>query len=154
MAELERRATAAAPARQGQYTQADIDSLPSLFGRLGDDVMRLFDAKLGLLKVELKEEASVYGRTTALMAVGGVVAAIGFALLNVAIAFFVTRLFFMSFTPPVSYALGFLVTGALYLIVGGAVILAMKNRLTKLSAAPERSMEELRKDKQWLKNEI
>src|ERR687893_3307582 len=146
MAELERRATAAAPARQQEYTQADIDSLPSLFGRLGDDVMRLLDAKLGLLKVELKEEASVYGRTTAAMAVGGVIAAIGFALLNVALAFAVTRLFFMSFTPPVSYALGFLVTGALYLLIGGALVLVMKNRLAAYSAAPERSLEEIRKD--------
>ena len=154
MAELERRATAAAPARQQEFTQADIDSLPSLFGRLGDDVMRLLDAKLGLLKVELKEEASVYGRTTALMAVGGVVAAIGFALLNVALAFAVTRLFFMSFTPPVSYALGFLVTGALYLVVGGALIFLMKKRLAAHSAAPERTIEEIRKDKQWLKNEL
>ncbi len=154
MSELERRATAAAPARAGEYTQADIETLPGLFGRLGDDVMRLLDAKLGLLKVELKEEASVYGRTTAMMAVGGVVAAIGFALLNVAVAFFVARLFFMSFTPPISYALGFLVTGALYLAVGGALALVMKNRLSSLSAAPARSLEELRKDKQWLKNEI
>ena|SRR5215207_3311690 len=154
MSELERRATAAAPARAGEYTQADIETLPGLFGRLGDDVMRLLDAKLGLLKVELKEEAASYGRATALMAVGGVVAAIGFALLNVAVAFFVTRLFFESFTPPISYALGFLVTGALYLVIGGAIALVMKNRLSSLSAAPERSLEELRKDKQWLKNEI
>lgn len=154
MAELERRAAAAAPARAAEYTQADIETLPGLFGRLGDDVMRLLDAKLGLLKVELKEEAASYGSATAMLAVGGVVAAIGFALLNVAIAFFVTRLFFMSFTPPVSYALGFLVTGGLYLVVGGALVLVMKNRLATLSAAPERSMEELRKDKQWLKNEI
>jgi uncharacterized membrane protein YqjE len=154
MAELERRATAAAPARQTEYTQADIDSLPSLFGRLGDDVMRLLDAKLGLLKVELKEEASVYGRTSAMMAVGGMVAAIGFALLNVALAFAVTRLFFMEFTPPISYALGFLVTGVLYLVVGGALILVMKNRLASHSAAPERTIEEIRKDKQWLKNEL
>ena len=154
MAELERRATAAAPARAGEYTQADIETLPGLFGRLGDDVMRLLDAKLGLLKVELKEEAASYGRATALLAVGGVIAAIGFALLNVAIAFFVTRLFFESFTPPVSYALGFLVTGALYLVIGGAIAFVMKNRLSSLSAAPERSLEELRKDKQWLKNEI
>lgn len=154
MSELERRATAAAPARAGEYTQADIETLPGLFGRLGDDVMRLLDAKLGLLKVELKEEAASYGSATALLAVGGVIAAIGFALLNVAVAFFVTRLFFMSFTPPISYALGFLVTGGLYLIVGGAISLVMKNRLTSLSAAPERSLEEFRKDKQWLKNEI
>ncbi|MBA3247024.1 MAG: phage holin family protein [Pyrinomonadaceae bacterium] len=145
--DLERQ-TAQPPA-----TQADIDSLPSLFGRLGDQVMSLMDAKLSLVKVEIKEEAAVYTRDIALIAVGGVLAAIGFALLNVAIAFFISTLF-DSFAPPINYALGFLVTGVLYLIVGGILAYVMKNRLAAHNPAPDRSLEELRKDKQWLKNEI
>src|SRR6185436_20333252 len=66
---------------------SDNETLPSLFGRLGDDVMQLFDTKMSLLKVELKEEANAYARGGAMIAVGGVIAAIGFALLNVAVAF-------------------------------------------------------------------
>ncbi|HEX8459133.1 MAG TPA: phage holin family protein [Pyrinomonadaceae bacterium] len=151
MAELERRATAAAPA---QATQADIEGLPAMIGRLGDNVMTLVDAKLGLVKVELKEEAAAYGANIAVMAVGGVLAAIGFALLNVAIAFFMARLFFYSFTPPISYALGFVVTGILYLVIGGILVVNRKNRLAALNPAPERTIEELRKDKQWLKKEL
>ncbi len=155
MAELERRATAAAPAQMSQNTsQADIDGLPAMIGRLGDHVMTLVDAKLGLVKVELKEEAAVYGKNIAVLAVGGVLAAIGFALLNVAIALFMARLFFYSFTPPISYALGFVVTGVLYLVVGGILVVSKKNRLAALNPAPERTIEELRKDKQWLKKEL
>jgi len=152
MADLERRATAAAPARVPEGTE--IEQLPTMFGKLGDDVMQLLDAKLGLLKIELKEEASVYTRTGAMIAVGGVLAAIGFTLANVAVAFFVSRLFTATFTEPVAYALGFLVTGALYLVIGGIIAVTMKNRLSAHSAAPQRSIDELRKDKQWLKNEI
>jgi uncharacterized membrane protein YqjE len=152
MADLERRATAAAPARVPEGTE--IEQLPTMFGKLGDDVMQLLDAKLGLLKIELKEEASVYTRTGAMIAVGGVLAAIGFTLANVAVAFFVSRLFTGTFTEPVAYALGFLVTGALYLVIGGIIAVTMKNRLSAHSAAPQRSIDELRKDKQWLKNEI
>jgi uncharacterized membrane protein YqjE len=132
----------------------EIEQLPTMFGKLGDDVLQLLDAKLGLLKIELKEEAGVYTRLSAMLAAGGALAAIGFALLNVAVAFLVSRLFFNSFTPPISYALGFVVTGALYLVVGGIIVATMKNRLTAHSAAPQRSIDELRKDKQWLKNEI
>ncbi|HEV2800872.1 MAG TPA: phage holin family protein [Pyrinomonadaceae bacterium] len=155
MAELERRATAAAPAQATQNaTQADIEGLPAMIGRLGDHVMTLVDAKLGLVKVELKEEAAAYGANIAVLAVGGVLAAIGFALLNVAIAFFMARLFFYSFTPPISYALGFVVTGVLYLIIGGILVVNRKNRLAALNPAPERTIEELRKDKQWLKKEL
>ena len=162
MAELERRAAgssaATAPATNAAATQTaqglEIEGLPAMLGRLGDNVMTLVDAKIGLAKVELKEEAAAYGSKIALIAVGGVLAAIGFALLNVAIAFFMARLFFYSFTPPISYALGFVVTGALYLVIGGILVVVMKNRLAALSPAPERTIEEFRKDKQWLKNEL
>ncbi|HEX8180416.1 MAG TPA: phage holin family protein [Pyrinomonadaceae bacterium] len=157
MAELERRGAAAAPARTDEVRTPtvvnDLDHLPAMFGRLGDDVMAMLDAKLGLIKLELKEEASVYTRTVAMIAVGGVLAAVGFAFLNVAVAFFISKLF-ASFGAPISYALGFLITGALYLIVGGGIIMAMKSRLSAHSPAPARSLEELRKDKQWLKNDI
>jgi uncharacterized membrane protein YqjE len=153
MAELERRAAAAAPAR-AQANDQDLDQLPTMLSRLGDHVMALLDAKVGLLKIELKEEAGVYTRLAALIAVGGVIAAIGFLLVNVAVAFFVARLFVDSFTEPVAYALGFVVTGALYLVVGAILVVVMKNRLAAQSAAPQRSIDELRKDKQWLKNEI
>ena len=42
--------------------KSETESLPSLVGRLGDDVMQLFDTKLSLLKVELREEANAYAR--------------------------------------------------------------------------------------------
>ena len=157
MAELERRAAAAgaAPAQAAQNAQTlDIEGLPAMIGRLGDNVMTLVDAKLGLAKVELKEEAAAYGSKIAMIAVGGALAAIGFALLNVAVAFFMARLFFYSFTPPISYALGFVVTGLLYLVIGAVLVVVMKNRLAAINPAPERTIEELRKDKQWLKKEL
>ena len=70
MADLE-RSTGAAPA---PIRDADIDSLPSLFGRLGDDVMTLLDAKLSLLKVEVNEEATAYIGDGVMIAIGGVIA--------------------------------------------------------------------------------
>ena len=155
---MERRATAAAPATQ---QQADIDSLPALFGRLGDDVMKFVDTKLSLVKVELKEDASVYARNGALMAVGGIIAAIGFALVNIAVACFVSLLFasdepgaVLQRYTPTSYGLGFLITGVIYLVVGGVIAYVAKNRLAAYDPAPTTSLEELRKDKQWLKKEM
>jgi uncharacterized membrane protein YqjE len=149
MANLE-RSTAAAPAPT--TPQMDIESLPSLFGRLGDDVMKLVDTKLTLLKVEVKEETGAYVRDGLMISVGGVIAAIGFALVNIAVAFFVATL--LPYDPPVNYALGFLITGAVYVVIGAIIIFVMKNRLTRRDPVPERSVEELRKDKQWLKKEI
>jgi hypothetical protein len=59
-----------------------------------------------------------------------------------------------NFSQPASYALGFIVTGLFYLLVGGIVMLAMKNRLAKQELVPPMTVQELRKDKQWLKSEL
>jgi uncharacterized membrane protein YqjE len=131
------------------------ESLPTLFSRLGDDVMELFNSQLALFKVEIKEEANAYARGVTMIAVGAVIAVVGFALLNVAIAFAVSTLFAQAnFSQPASYALGFVVTGAFYLIVGAILVMLMKNRLAKQELVPQRTVQELRKDKQWLKNEL
>ena len=152
MAEVERRATAAQPA-PAQSAATDIDKLPALLGRLSEHVTQFVDTKLSLIKVELKEDASVYARNGVMMAVGGLVAAIVFMLFNVAIAFFVSKLF--SFADPrLNYALGFVITGLVYLVAGAAILLMAKGRLAAHDPTPNRSLEEIRKDKQWLKNEI
>ena len=132
-----------------------VENIPSLLSRLGDDVMQLINSQLALFKVEIKEEANAYARGAAMIAFGGVVATIGFALLNVAIAFAVSTLFARAnFSQPASYALGFVVTGVFYLLVGGVLVLAMKNRLAKQQLVPPMTVQELRKDKQWLKSEL
>ena len=133
----------------------DAEGLPTLFSRLGDDVMQLFNSQLALFKVEIKEEAGAYARGIAAIAVGAVIAVVGFALLNVAIAFAVSTLFAQAnFSQPASYALGFVVTGVFYVLLGAVLVLLMKNRLAKQAVVPPRTVAELRKDKQWLKNEL
>jgi len=131
------------------------DSLTGLLSRLGDDVMQLINSQLALFKVEIKEEANAYVRGAVAIAAGAVVAAIGFALLNVAVAFGVSTLFASAnLSQPATYALGFVVTGVFYLLVGAIVVLAMKSRLAKQDLVPTRTVQELRKDKEWLKNEL
>jgi uncharacterized membrane protein YqjE len=135
--------------------RSEIEQLPTLFSKLGNDVMQLFNSQLELFKVEVKEEANAFARGAMMIAMGAAVGLIGFALLNVAIAFGVSTLFAQAnFSQPASYALGFVVTGVFYLIVGGIVIAAIKSRLAKQRVMPERTVDELRKDKAWLKNEL
>jgi len=136
-------------------TRTDSEGLPNLFSRLGDDIMQLFNSQLALFKVEIKEEANAYARGITMIAIGAVIATVGFALLNVAIAFAVSTLFAKaSFSQPASYALGFVVTGGFYVLVGAIVVMLMKNRLARQELVPKRSVAELRKDKEWLKNEL
>ena len=117
--------------------------------------MQLVNSQLALLKVELKEEANTFARGAIMIAVGAAIGGIGFALLNVAVALGVSTLFARAnLSQPASYALGFVATGVFYLLVGGILIALMKGRLAKQQLVPERTVAELRKDKQWLKNEL
>jgi uncharacterized membrane protein YqjE len=117
--------------------------------------MQLVDSQLTLLKVELKEEAKSYALGAGLIGAGAAIATIGFALVNVALAFAVSTFFAATnLSEAAQFALGFVVTGVFYVIVGVIVVLAMKSRLAKVRPVPDRFVEELRKDKQWLKNEF
>jgi uncharacterized membrane protein YqjE len=145
---------AAAPARV-PASPVDTENLPNLISRLGDDVMELVDTKISLLKVEVKEEANTFIRGGVLIAIGGVIATVGFVLVNVAVALGVATLFAGSnLTLAAQYALGFVLTGAVYLVLGSIIVLAMKARLARQSVVPPRTVEELRKDTQWLKKEL
>jgi uncharacterized membrane protein YqjE len=138
-----------------ERANATRDDLPSLVERLAENVATLFDQKLALLKVELREDVNAYVHGGILILVGGMVAAVGFALANMALAFAVSTLFAgMDLTQPAKYALAFLVTGLAYLIIGTFLILIMKNRLARQGIVPRRTMRELERDKEWLKREL
>ena len=131
------------------------DDLPSLVERLADNIATLFDQKLALLKVEVKEDVNAYVRGGLLILGGGVVAAVGFALANIALAFAVSTLFADSgLTQPARYALGFLVTGVGYLVAGSILIMIVKNRLARQGIVPRRTVQELERDKEWLQHEL
>ena len=134
---------------------AQADDLPSLIQRLAEDVAKLFDQKVTLLKVELQEEVAVYVHGSIFIAAGGIVAAVGFALANIALAFAVSTLFAnTTLSQPARYALGFVITGLLYLVIGTVVIVITKNRLARQGIVPERTVKELERDKQWLQREM
>jgi uncharacterized membrane protein YqjE len=129
--------------------------LPSLLERLAEDLANLLDQKLTLLKVEIKEEIDAYVRGGIIILAGGIVAAIGFALTNIALAFAISTFFAnTNLSQGGKYALGFVVTGILYLIIGSLAILIVKNRLAKQGIIPRRTVKELERDKEWLQKEI
>ena len=131
------------------------ESLPSLFSRLTDELTQLFNAKLDLLKTELKEEVSAYTVGVLLIVAGAVIAIVGFILLNVAIAFLISMLFDGThWTPAARYGVGFIITALVYLVIGTVTIVVAKNRLAKQGILPKRSAVELKRDKQWLKEQI
>ena len=130
------------------------ESLPSLFARLTDELTQLVDAKLELLKAELKQEAGTYAVAVGLLLAGAVVTTVGFALLNVAIAFFISTLFEAThWSPAARYGAGFIITAVLYLVIGAIVILVAKDRLAKQRVIPKTTAE-LERDRLFLKQQF
>ena len=122
------------------------DAFPDLFARLADDLTQLFDTKLTLLKVELKEDIDAYIRGGVMIAIGGVLAAI---------AFLISTLFEnTSLSQPARYGIGFVITSLVYLAAGGALVVINKNRLAEQGLVPERTVAELKKDKERLQEEL
>ena len=140
-----------------QQTTAALEQqdLPSLLERLATDITTLFDQKLTLLKIEVKEDVNAYLRGSIAIIAGGIVAAVGFALVNVALAFAISTLFAdFDLTQPAKYALGFVIAGALYLAIGSIVIVITKNRLARVGIVPQRTVNELERDKEWIQKEL
>ena len=135
--------------------RTEIENLPRLFTRLGDDVTQLFDTKMSLLRVEVKEDVTALLRAGIGIAIASMVALIGFALASVAAARGIaTQLTNTGLSQAGADGLGFLIVGLIYLILGTIVAFVMKGRLSKQSLVPNRSIDEIRKDKEWLKKEL
>ncbi len=133
----------------------EMEHLPILLTRLGDDLMQLFDTKVSLLKVEVQEDVNAFLSAGIGIAIAGMVALIGFALASVALALGISTLLAnTTLTPAGRYGLSFVIVGAIYLIVGTIIALVMKGRLSKQSMVPNRTVDEFRKDKEWLKKEL
>jgi len=138
-----------------KVTEEGSDTLPALFGRMADDLAELFDAKLALLKIELREEMELYLRGAVSIVIGAVLALMGFALVNVAVAFLIASLFEnTSLSQPARYGVGFGVAALVYLVLGAVLIVVSKNKLARQQLVPPRTVEELKRDKQRLEKGI
>ena len=141
--------------RQTNEALEQRQDLPSLLERLASDVTTLFDQKLTLLKIEVKEDVNAYVRGSIAILAGAIVAAVGFALVNIALAFGISTLFEnLDLSQPARYALSFAITGGLYLALGSIVIVTMKNRLARVGIVPQRTINELERDKEWIQKEF
>jgi uncharacterized membrane protein YqjE len=133
----------------------ELENLPVLFTRLGDDVTQLFDTKMSLLKVEVKEDVSAFLHSAVGIAIAAIVALMGFALASMAGAIGISILLEnTNLSQAGRYGLGFIIVGAVYLVLGTSVALVMKGRLSKQGLVPKRTVDEFRKDKEWLKKEL
>ena len=130
---------------EGRVRHADssLSQLPSLFKRFCDQLLRLLDTQLALLKAELKGGVKIYAKYLILTMSSALVALVGFSLLSLGLVFWV-NLKIQSL--PVSFSC----VGGAYLSMGVISAWVAVRRMTHQPPVLNQTLQELEKDQQWI----
>ena len=130
-----------------QYGQADNRSLGQLFGDLSRQLSTLIRQEIVLARTEMTTKATAVGRDAATIGLGGALLYAAFLTLLGAIVLLLIDLG----VPGWVAALGVAVIVGL---VGGIMIAAGRQSLTRQQIAPTRTVETLKDDADWAKERI
>ena len=121
-------------------------SLGDLFSELAAETGTLVRQEVALAQVELTEKATVVGKNVGYLAVGG---AVGYAAMLAVLAAVILGL--SMFIPAWSAAL---LVGVVVGIVAYVLISSALSELRKTELKPEETVESIKEDAQWLKNQL
>jgi len=130
-----------------QYGQADNRSLGQLFGDLSRQLSTLIRQEIVLARTEMTTKATAVGRDAATIGLGGALLYAAFLTLLGAIVLLLIDLG----VPGWVAALGVAVIVG---VVGGIMIAAGRQSLTRQQIAPTRTVETLKDDADWAKERI
>ena len=133
-------------AQTQMQVQKDERSLGDLFSELAAETGTLVRQEVALAQVEITGKATRVGKQVGYLAVGG---AIGYAAMLAIMAGIIIGL--SSFIPAWAAALlvGAIVAGVSFFLVSSAI-----ERLKNTNLKPEESVESIKEDAQWLKNQL
>jgi hypothetical protein len=117
-----------------------------LVERLIGGVARLLNQSFALLTLELKEELAGAVRNLVVLMIGGMLAMLGMLLLSIAAALWIG-------TAVGSLPGGYGIVGGALALSGAGVLTLAGARLRKQRVVPQETIQELRRDVKWLKNE-
>lgn len=132
----------------GRDLNETVHYIGSLVSRLGNNISEMLGLRAELLKEELKESGRTLARDSALLVSGAVLGLFAVGVLSLALVSLVAWL--LPFTLLASLALGALIVGVAYAAIAGVLAWYGLDHLKKRGVAPERSIEEMEKDKQWV----
>lgn len=130
-------------------------NLISAFKALRDDAVTLVRQEAALAKREMLGKAASLGRNAAFLGLGGVVGLFGlfFVLLSLNNLLF-AGLARAGFSSGVAYWLAPALTGVIILAIAMALVLLSLRGMRRSASMPERTLETLREDRQWLKGRL
>lgn len=127
-------------------TRVDTTSVSGLFQELAEQTRTLVSLEVDLAKAELSEKASKMGKSAGFMAVGGFIIYAGFLAIMAAVIIALANL--------ISPWLSALVVGIVVGLIGYLLLRKGMNDLKKESPIPQRTLESLKRDKEWAQEQI
>ncbi len=133
---------------------ADQRSIAELIKELRDEAIHLIRQELNLAKTEVSEKASFFGKQAGKVGAGGAVLAVGALMLLTALACLIAWIFAAAWEWHTTSALaaGYAIVGTVIAIIGYSLYKSAMSRINREPAAPERTLQSLKEDKQWLTN--
>jgi hypothetical protein len=139
----------------GSAAAGEKPSLASLIKDLRDESLALMKQEVALLKTEMTEKAKIATRNVAYIAAGGIVALGALICLLAAASYGVAAILYrLGVSADHAVWLGWLIVGAIVGTVAFVLVSKGIKTLRCMSPVPEKTIEALKEDKQWLTNKI
>ena len=141
--------------REEHYQHEHGRTRADLLKELRDESIRLFRQEINLAKTEMSEKASVAGRNVAYLATGGAIAYAGLLLVLVAAAAgLYAAMVAAGLSHMISGWLAPLIVGGVVLAIGYGLVQKAISTLKRESFTPERTVESLEDNKNWIKEKV
>ncbi len=121
-------------------------SLGDLFSELAGETGTLIRQEVALAQVELTQKATKVGKNVGYLVVGGAVAyAAVLALLTALI---------IGLGTIIGYGFSALIVGIVVAVVAGILVMSALNALKNVDITPRQTVETIKEDAQWLKDQV
>lgn len=124
----------------------DERSLGELFGDLSAETSTLVRKEVELARHEMTRSLAVIARNSALIAAGGVIAYAGAIVVLIGLGWALIDAGLPRWA-------GFVVIGAITLVVGAVLSLWAKQSMSRVSIVPEKTVDTIRQDVEWAKEQ-
>lgn len=138
----------------GRRTETDTRSLGDLFRELSLEGRTLVQQEIQLAKTEIQEKMSIYASNSITMAVGGALLLVALMAVGTAVIYGLIVLLDLFLPFELAVWLAPLLFGAVVAFVGWRMISKGKQTLANEGLAPQRTLDTLREDKDWMKSKV
>jgi uncharacterized membrane protein YqjE len=131
---------------QGDPAQPAPEGFGTLISGILSDLQGIVRGEVALAKAELKEDAGVIGKAAGSLAVGAMVALVGFIFLMLGVTYLLNKSLEMWISAGI--------VGLALLIIGAILVMSGKNKLSAASLKPTETIDSIKEDQEWASQQI